>query len=484
MKSSGFAWNIITFRGGKGRRSALLFAVLAALMLATGCRYTAAPADLLQKPVIAEDKEELVAAIEKELPRFSVLMLPHRDDRMEAIRLIDLSGDGIDEAVVTYYNEFSTPEIMVMRQTEFGWRQFVLIEQPLARDIGWLRIVDLNLDGQYELIVGWIGAFDSPNMLELYSFQEKAVRNENGLLTMKAIQSLPYRLADTRDLDGDGKPELAVLDALGTSGELEVPSYYLSLYDWEKGTLAKVGFASLPQGVNLFERMLTGRISETHHGIVLEGGTGAHSMLTYMYAWDNKELKLVYPDPSRGEEGFNGTAAHSGDMNGDGIIELHLTRAAPGYEDLSYADTLWINEWVQWDGKTGYEPKLEQYRDYTYGVRLDIPEEWKGRYTMKKPPSSSYGLVTFSYWNEKKRMIAELATIYVVPLGQWGNVESAWKDEHRSYKLMFEDSGNAYLVSFNQEEPEGLSGEGLRQWTEMQSVETQFASYITIEREG
>ncbi|MCR2804523.1 hypothetical protein [Paenibacillus soyae] len=484
MKSSGLAWNNIMITRGKGRRSALLFALFAALVLATGCRYTAAPADLLQKPAIAKDKEQLAEAIGKQLPRFSVLMLPHRDDYKEAIRRIDLTGDGIEEAVVTYYNEFSTPEIMVLRQTEFGWRQFVLVEQPLARDIGWLRIVDLDVDGVYELIVGWIGAFDSPNMLELYSFQGKAVRNENGLLTMKAIHSLPYRLADTRDLDGDGKPELAVLDALGTSGELEVPSYYLSLYDWEKGALAKVGLASLPQGVSLFERMLTGTIAESKHGILLEGGTGAHSMLTYMYAWDNKELKLVYPDSSRGEEGFNGTGVQSGDMNGDGIIELHRTRLAPGYESLSYADALWINEWVQWDGKSGYESVLEQYRDYTYGVRLTIPEEWQGRYTMKKPPSSSYGLVTFSYWNEKYHRIAELATIYVVPLKQWGNVESAWKDENRSYQLLYEDSGNAYLVSFVQEEPSNLTNGELQEWRDMRSIEKQWKSYMTIEREG
>lgn len=465
---------------GKGRRPALLLALLATLLTSAGCRFTAAPADLLQKPAIATDKEELATAIMKALPQFSVLMLPHRDEYKEAIRLKDLTGDGVDEAIVTYYNEFSTPEIMVLRKTEFGWRQSVLVEQPLARDIAWLRIVDLDGDGGFELLTGWVGAFDNPNLLELHSFQSKAVRNDNGMLTLPAIQSLPYNLADASDLDNDGKEEVIVLDALGTSGEHEVPSYYLSIYGWNGGSLEKRTILQMPQGVDQFEHMLSGRISDRHYGILLEGGTGAHSMLTYMYAWENGELKLIYPDEKRGEDGLNGTPTRSGDMNGDGIIELNLVHAAPGFADDSYANTMWINEWVQWNGRDSYKLIAEQYLDNTYGMQVNIPKEWRGHYSLKKPKPSTYGIVTFEYWNEKTQASAELVTVYVVPLKQWGAVESAWKDEHRPYRLIASESGNAYLVSFAQEAQEQLDEEDQELFLAMRSIEEHFTDYITI----
>ncbi|REK74849.1 VCBS repeat-containing protein [Paenibacillus paeoniae] len=462
------------------RSSLLLFALLALAFVAAGCKYTAAPADLLQKPAIAKDKEELSAAIEKALPRFSMLMIPHRDDYKEAIRLLDLNGDGIDEAVVTYYNEYSTPEIVVLRQTEYGWRQSVLVEQPLARDIAWLKLVDMDRDGEYELLVGWIGAFDSPNVLELYSFNSKAVRNDKGRLTLKPIQSLPYSQAEVGDLIGNSRQELVVIDSLGTSGEYEMPSHYLSIYSWQKNTLNRVLNMSLPQGTNAFERLLVGRVSEYHNGLLLEGGTGAHSTLTYMYAWENGGLKLVYPNESRGLDGLSGRPTVSGDMNGDAILELQWTKESPGFEEVPYADSIWMNEWVQWDGKDDFELVAEQFLDYTYGVKLDIPEEWTGTYTMNRPSAASYGIVTFHYWNEAARLKAELATLYVVPIKQWGNVEAAWKEEHRSYRQIALDSGNVYLVSFAANVPDSLLEGDKEIWLNMKKVEMQFSSYLKI----
>ncbi|RJX39607.1 VCBS repeat-containing protein [Paenibacillus pinisoli] len=462
------------------RASLLLFSLLALAVVAAGCRYTAAPADLLQKPAIAKDKEELSAAIEKALPRFSMLMIPHRDDYKEAIRLLDLNGDGIEEAVVTYYNEYSTPEIVVLRQTEYGWRQSVLVEQPLARDIAWLKLADMDGDGQYELLVGWIGAFDSPNVLELYSFNTKAVRNDKGRLALKPVQSLPYSQAEVGDLLGNGRQELVVIDSLGTSGELEMPSHYLSVYSWQKNALNRVLNMSLPQGTNAFERLLIGKVSEYHNGLVLEGGTGAHSMLTYMYAWESQGLRLIYPDEALGLEGFSGRPTMSGDINGDSIIELQWTKESPGYKDVPYAESIWMNEWMQWDGKEDFHLIAEQFLDYTYGVKLDIPEEWTGSYTMGRPPAASYGIVTFDYWNEAKGLKEELATLYVVPIKQWGNVEAAWKEEHRPYRQLAQDSGNVYLVSFVADVPEKLPEQDKEIFLNMKKVEAQFSSYLKI----
>lgn len=474
------AQNSIIRYDNKPRVGWLVISLLSIAIIATGCRYTAAPADLLQKPAIAQDKERLLAAVVKALPKYSMLTLPQRDDNREAIRLVDMNGDGKEEAIVSYYNAYNTPEIMILRQSELGWRQSVLVEQPLARDIAWLKLIDLDRDGVKEMIVGWVGAFDSPNILELYSVQTKATRNEKGLLALKPIQTLPYSLAESGDLDGDGLHELAVISASITKGEDDIPAYRLSLYGWENGALEKRLDMALPQGVNAFEHMLIGRVSNRHTGIVLEGGAGAHSMLSYLYAWERRGLKLVYPDYTAGQDGFSWRPVVSEDSNGDGIIELQWIREAPETSEIPYSDLIMINEWMQWDGNSGFEKVGEQFLEYTYGVRLDIPEEWSGRYSMRKPPSSSYGIVTFDYWNEESGARGELATLYVVPVQQWGNVEAAWKEEQRPYLMIASNSGNVFLVSFAVEAPAHLSKEEKADFLQLKKIEPLFPSYMTI----
>ncbi|MBH5319010.1 VCBS repeat-containing protein [Paenibacillus sp. GSMTC-2017] len=469
-------WNTI-------RMSTFLLALLVVPLIISGCSYTAAPADLLQKPAIDKDKEKLAESISKALPQYSVLMVPHRDDFKEAIRVIDLDSDGTEEAVVSYYNEYSTPEIMVMKQTEHGWKQSVLIEQPLARDIAWLRITDMDGDGKFEFLTGWIGGFDSPNVLEVYSYKTKASRNDKGRWTLSPNQSIPYYLADTGDLNGDKLTDLVVVAESGSNGKMNNPTFVLITYEWKNNELAKQMKLKLPEDVNYYDRMLIGGVSADHQGIVLEGNTGAHSTLTYMYTWERSGLRLVYPNVELGLDGFSATPTASADMNNDGIIELHWVKEPPTNEGVAYANTIWINQWMQWDGKQGFKKIAEQYLDHTYGVILDIPDSWIGHYSMRMSPASSYGIVTFDYWNEAEQLTAELVTMYVVPVKQWKAVEAVWKEEERPYRMLATASGNHYLVSFKEEIPSDLPNKWHAKYEEMGKEVTRLSSYLKIEQE-
>jgi hypothetical protein len=468
------------------RRFLLVLAMLLFVsVLAAGCRYTAAPADLLEKPSIGDEMERLTAAILKVLPRYSKLMLPHSDDYREAIRLLDLDGDGEQEALVTYYNEYSTPEVVVLKQNENGWRQWVMIEQPMARDIAWIKLQDLDSSGWLELLVGWVGSIESPNVLEVYSFQSKAERNDKGRLKLKPVQSIPYHLAATGDLDGDGYPEIAVISASARSGESEPASYFLTVHSWVPGNITIKDTFQLPEGVHSFERMLLGQVAKGVQGIVLEGGTGAHSMLTYMYAWEAGSLQMVYPSRIVGldDGGFSDRPTKSGDMNSDGIIELNRTREAPGNDEVPYSEMIFINDWIQWDGiEQSFTKVAEQFIDSTYGLELDIPDEWRDRYTMAKPPKTSYGIATFYYYKDKE-IKEELATLYVVPNRQWSGVESVWREEKRPYKVLATNSGNMIIVSFARNAPDGLSDAQKNEYNEMLKAQGRFSELLAIKND-
>jgi hypothetical protein len=298
--------------------------------------------------------------------------------------------------------------------------------------------------------------------------------------------SLPFSLAATADLDRDGKREIAVVSestSSGTTAELVVPIFQLALYAWEDGKLTPKARTTLPEGVNLFERIMMGGISTRHQGIVLEGGTGAHSMLTYMYAWNGRALSLVFPSAEQEEQGlgFSGKPTMSGDVNRDGIIELQRNWEAPGHEGVPYSDSLWISEWLQWDGKGGLIRIAEQYVDDGYGIRLGIPESWHGKYSLEKPPRASYGIATFQYYNAESKELADLLTIYVVPIRQWGSVEHVWREEERAFTTLGTHSGNQYAASFHEEDWPSLSESSLADVKEMMKDKDELLKHLLID---
>ncbi|OBZ10895.1 VCBS repeat-containing protein [Bacillus sp. FJAT-26390] len=466
-------------RGKIIRWSVLLSGVIPLLFLATGCRYTAAPADLLQKPAISPEKQAIVQAIEKNLPVYSKLTLPLREEHMEAIRLIDVDGDGVKEAVVSYYNEYSSPELMVFKYTKAAWKPWVLVQQPLARMIDWLKIEDLDKDGDMEIMIGWIGAFDSPNVLEIYSFATAPVRNEAGKLMLKPVETFSYSYGDTGDMNEDGQLELAIISEIGTNQEMALPEYHLTIYNWINGGMREIYTEKLYDGVNNYERLLIGKISQRHRGIILEASTGAHATYTAMYVWERNKLRLVYPNFDTEYESFSGTPTMSEDINGDGILELQLTKEAPGYENVPYSESKWLNDWVQWDGKDNFVKIREEFTDYRYGMQLLIPEQWMGRYTLHSS-DEQYAFVAIDYWNEKSNVTAKMATLYAVPQKDWENVESVWKQSAKPYRQLLTDSGNVFAVSFVKEAPLGWPEAERQAFSEMAGVEAEFASSLTI----
>ncbi|MOA04590.1 hypothetical protein D3C78_1241560 [compost metagenome] len=170
----------------------------------------------------------------------------------------------------------------------------------------------------------------------------------------------------------------------------------------------------------------------------------------------------------------------SGDWNGDGILELMWSREAPGFSDISYSESRWINDWMQWNGRDGFDKIGEEYSDYRYGLQLRIPELWTGRYTLYEVVDDPFAITAIGYWNEQTNETAELARLYAVPLKKWESVEAEWNQQSRNYSRLMTDSGNIFAVSFVQDIPEGLSAEDKQAFGEMLGAEAELADYVTI----
>ncbi|MFC4778041.1 FG-GAP-like repeat-containing protein [Paenibacillus sp. GCM10023252] len=450
------------------RRAGILLLAACVCVIITGCKYTAAPADLLGQPPISQDKLSLLQAIEHELPAYSKLTVPLREDTLEAIRQVDLDGDGRKEAVVTYYNEFGSPEVLALKLVNASWKPLSYIQQSLGRQIDWMKLQDMDGDGHTELLLGWIGSYDSPKWVEVYSLKRQPILNEAGQEVLEPSASLPYSYVDTGDIDGDGKPELAVISETPSMIEYMPPSSKLSIYNWAQGRLELLTETSLERDVNGYERLVIGQVSAHHRGIAVEAGVGAHSSYTAMYAWMAERLKLVYPRTPDMNGGVTGRPTIVEDINKDGILEINQNIIINDHDNtIAYAESLWLNRWIQWDGREGFLPILREFSDYGNLFQLRIPDSWKDTFLIRKPEDERYGLAVFSYFNPDSKHQAEVITIYVVPQQAWDAVEGVWQKQTHPYHVLERASGLVYAVRKATSSPESLTEQEREQWEAM-----------------
>lgn len=440
-------------------RKGVCAVLLTVLILLTGCDYTSAPADLLQAPAMAPDKQQLAEAVAAALPAHSKLTLPYADDRLEAIRRIDLDGDGVEEAIVTYLNEFSTPELLIMKQSNngSGWTAWAVINEPLVTGLIWLRIADLDDDGRKEILVGWSRSTGEAKLLAVYRLDEGQLSRDNeGIPVLQSVSGLDYAAAAVGDADGDGFVETAVVTENANTQE-----QLLTVYKYRGGKLQPVSRLPLFNGVNGYHRLAVGKVAPDRYGIVAEGSVGAHSWYTSLIGWKDGRLVQIYPAPREWETAFNPYGVRSSDRNGDGIIELQRLKAAPG-QNASMAETYFISEWLQWTGDEDQPFQLvaEEYTDYNYGFSIRIPNRWHNSYTISRPAETQpYGLASFDYHNPETGAQATWWTLYAIPGENYADIEEEWQQNSRHYLFLREAGGIVYAALFAGEPPEHWSDE-------------------------
>lgn len=72
----------------------------------------------------------------------------------------------------------------------------------------------------------------------------------------------------------------------------------------------------------------------------------------------------------------------SGDMNGDGIIEIAIPEMPSGWDIYESYVIPYFTSYYQWDEKNGLKLVEKQYRDYEERFQLKLPNSWYGRVTI------------------------------------------------------------------------------------------------------
>ena len=344
-------------------------------------------------PRASEDYQNLQEQIDQVRGAGAEYAGPLQGTNTQPVQLMDLDGDGIQEAVAFFRTtaaDGSPPlKIYIYRQTGQGDYALWNIIQGDGTAINSISYEDLDgyTDAQgrtdKELVVSW-RLSDKVYQLMAYS-----VRSPEAERLMNPISYTDYALWD---MDKDNQREIVVLN-LNTVDGIGQADYY----DYRDGQMVLQSSAPLSNAI-------TGLVSDSrprtgflnHNGIsepaLFVTSNLTTGVITDIFAWDGELKNITYNPVTSMSEGTlrlsNNIAIQ--DINGDGYLEIPKPTALPDPRSTGSAD-FWSVQWIQYSLDGQSTVVYTTYYNGEDGWYLVLPETWQGRIALSRQDNTGSG---------------------------------------------------------------------------------------------
>ena len=373
-------------------RLCLLMLMIWLLTLPTGCampKLTLDPEDLYSLPTLPAKYTELNKQLNGILAEGAEYAAPASGANIQPVQLVDLNGDGREEAVAFFRNgrDEKPLKIYIFTAHEDTYRLKELIE---GTGTGFYSIAyeDLDQDGRMELLVGWKATVEH-QVLEVYALRSGGA---------EALVQADYVKYTTMDLDQDGRKELVLLHA-NEEGE-GVAEYY----GWqEDGSLANQSSARISATMaelNQQGRVTRGVLQEGVPALFVTGVTDTARAITDILAVRSGELTNIVLSEVSGvsSEIAPYRSLYPVDLNGDGYTEVSRPLEADplAEEELSFGRM----DWYQYDSGGRGSVVLRTCHDLEDGWYLRLPDPWAERVWISRSVNPDEATVIFHILKE------------------------------------------------------------------------------------
>ncbi len=348
------------------RRLGLFAAVASALFLFSGCSLASID-ELYSLPQAPKEYLQLQELIDEELEAGSEYSAPTAGSLRQSIQLVDLDGDGINEALAFLRSKDLQPEICVYHKNVESYALAATISGD-GTAIGRVECADVDGDGVSEILVSWEVSAEL-RLLKVYSVKDW---KSSVLLTASCTD---FQLGD---LDSNGKTDVIALN-LETSGGM-VDMYTIN----SNGNVAQES-ARLSASLRTADRFRISAVAEGVPAVFVEGpySNDDSGLVTDIIVSDDGELKNISCGTDEDSSAKRRFFVYSTDIDGNGSLDV------PFAERLSGSDEYWIFDWYTYD-KDGSSAKCAStYHDYTDGWFFVLPDEWRDTIAVRREGSVS-----------------------------------------------------------------------------------------------
>lgn len=380
------------------KKPLLFLLTLAMCLLLTGCFVKTAD-ELYTLPKQTGDYYSLHTAISQIVTGEVQYASPISGTYQQPVQMADLTGDGVDEAIVFAKTTGQKPlKTYIFERHSDVYENICVIEgdgSAFAR----ADYAQIDGEGGMEIIICRQVSSEVPQSISVYSLKD-GQPNE--------LMSANYTEYTIVDLDGDEKKDLFLLHM-----DAEAKSY-AELYRCGDSTMEREPEAPLSAGVTAVKQLLSGNLSADCRAVFVGGILEDGSAVTDLYTFRDGTFSHISSLADLGLQspvvrGYNVFAA---DVDSDGRVELpdvvRLTPRDPAETEDLFSAIRWFN----YDPATGLQPKQTTYHNYASGWFLTMPEQLGVKFAVDRGHEVA-GVKGLVFYTCSRNVIGdELFTIY------------------------------------------------------------------------
>ncbi len=367
--------------------------------------------NLLVPPKLTAKQSEIYKALEEQVGSNINLRYPKTGEYRSAFVIKNIDDEPTNEALVFYQKNTNTTKpaslrISILDQQEERW---VSTYEAAAEgtDVHQVDFSNFSTTDSMFIIIGYTMTSEQDNVMHIYRYREGKIVD---------LYSQPYSLMQLVDIDNDGYQEIVALTAV--SGQVNTTS--ANVIKYRNGGFEIVDTVEMDAEVTSYLNVKTGFVGNNVSALYLDGMKGKNKMKTQILFYDNGKLQNNFAlDKDVDQQLTRQAGILSMDIDQDGIIEIPVLELMPGYTDQTESsdtanvtadrDTQYLTHWnVFRDGR--FEEKMLSYVNMNFGYLLEIPEELRGKITVKRNTETNevvfyeYGSSLADTWKELFRL--------------------------------------------------------------------------------
>ncbi len=365
-------------KGKTGKWLALVFLIL----LLSGCSLEYGDG-LLSLPKLPGEYLLLQHEIDAILSTGAVYATAETGGDRQAVQLVDMDGDGEDEAIAFFRMPGGDFLVCAYQRTADGYEEIGRAE-GFGSSIHAVHYPRVSADGHLALALSW-GLEDAST----YGMTVFGI-TENGLESLLDIQ---YSSLLVEDMNGDSADELcfAVRDAV-TGG------YSLHIYNCQDEGYRLMSETPLCVEVRSVALMRFGTTRGGRSAVFVDSAATGGGYVTDVVSLEggvavNETVDMV---AGSGAVTWRLVSVSSTDINGDGVIDVPVAAEPQSGQETQQTEARFKLQWVDFAQGEEPEPVAETYHSVAEEWYLMWPDIWGGAVTASRRSSSGVSRTTFS----------------------------------------------------------------------------------------